>query len=52
MPSFSNVRYLFYSDIDLLTAVLAFHEHKIAHPFDEVSTNLEDRDRKDIYSIT
>ena len=35
MPGFSNVRYRFYSDIDLLTAVLALHERKIAHPFDK-----------------
>ena len=33
MPGFSNVRYRFYSDIDRLTAVLALHERKIAHPF-------------------
>ena len=46
------MRYRFYSDIDRLTAVLALHERKIAHPFDEVSTNLEDRDRKDIYSVS
>ena len=35
MPGFSNVRYRFYSDIDRLTAVLALHERKIAHPFDK-----------------
>ena len=52
MPGFSNVRYRFYSDIDRLTVVLALHERKIAHQFDKVSANLEDRDRRDIYSIT
>ena len=52
MPGFSSVRYRFYSDIDWLTDVLALHEHKIAHRFDKVSANLEDRDRGDIYSIT
>ena len=35
IPGFSNVRYRFYSDIDRLTAVLALHERKIAHPFDK-----------------
>ena len=35
MPGFSNVRYRFYSNIDRLTAVLALHERKIAHPFDK-----------------
>ena len=35
MPGFSKVRYRFYSDIDRLTAVLALHERKIAHPFDK-----------------
>ena len=35
MAGFSNVRYRFYSDIDRLTAVLALHERKIAHPFDK-----------------
>ena len=35
MPGFLNVRYRFYSDIDRLTAVLALHERKIAHPFDK-----------------
>ena len=38
------MRYRFYSDIDRLTAVLALHERKIAHRFDKVSANLEDRD--------
>ena len=35
MPGFLNMRYRFYSDIDRLTAVLALHERKIAHPFDK-----------------
>ena len=35
MPGFSNVKYQFYSNIDRLTAVLALHERKIAHPFDK-----------------
>ena len=35
LPGFSNVRYRFYSDIDRLTAVLALHKRKIAHPFDK-----------------
>ena len=52
MPGFSNVRYRFYSDIDRLTVVLALHERKIAHRFDKVFANLEDRDRRDIYSVT
>ena len=50
MPGFSNVRYRFYSDIDQLTDVLALHERKIAHPFDKVSANLEDHDRRDSVS--
>ena len=52
MPGFSNVRYRFYGDIDRLTAVLALHECKIAHPFDKVSANLDDRDRRDTYSVS
>ena len=52
MPGFSNVRYRFYSDIDQLTDVLALHERKIAHPFNKVSANLEDHDRRDIYSVS
>ena len=52
MPGFQNVRYRLYSDIDLLTDVLALHERKIDHRFDKVSANLEDRDRRAIYSIT
>ena len=52
MSGFSNVRYRFYSDIGRLTAVLALHEREIAHPFDKVSANLEDRDRRDIYSVS
>ena len=52
MPGFWNVRYRFYSDIDWITDVLTIHERKIAHRFDKVSVNLEDRDRRDIYSIT
>ena len=52
MPSFSNVRYRFYSDIDQLTSVLALHEREIAHPFDKVFAKLEDRDRRDIYSVS
>ena len=35
MPGLSNLRYWFYSDIDWVTAVLALHECKIAHPFDK-----------------
>ena len=46
------MRYRFYSDIDWLSDVLALHERKIAHRFDKVSANLEDRDRRDIYSVT
>ena len=52
MPGFSNVRYWFYSDIDRLTDFLALNERKIAHRFNKVSANLEDRDRRYIYSIT
>ena len=52
LPGSQNVRYLFYSDVDWLTDVLALHERKIAHRFDKVSANLEDRDRRDIYSVT
>ena len=52
MPGFSNVRYRFYSDIDRLTAVLALHERKIAHRFDKCLLTLEDRDRRDIYSVS
>ena len=52
MPGCLNVRYWFYSDIDRLTDVLALHERKIAHRFDKVSANLEERARRDIYSIT
>ena len=46
------MRYRFYSDIDWLTDVLAMDERKIAHRFDKVSANLEDPDRRDIYSIS
>ena len=35
MPGFYNVRYLFYSDIEWLTGVLASHERNIAHWFDK-----------------
>ena len=52
MPGFQNVRYRFYSDIDWFTDVLALHEHKTAHWFNKVCANLEDPDRRDIYSIT
>ena len=52
MPGFSNVRYRFYTDIDRLTDVLALHERKIAHWFDKEYANLEDGDRRDIYSVS
>ena len=35
------MRYLFYSDIDWLSDVLALHEHKRAHRFDKVPANLD-----------
>ena len=43
---------MLYSGIVWLTNVLALHERKIAHRFDEDFANLEDRDRRDIYSVT
>ena len=46
------MRYRFYSDINWLTDVLALHERKIAHRFDKVSANLEERDRREIYSLS
>ena len=46
------MRYRFYSNINWLTDVLALHERKIVHRFDEMSANLEDRGRRDIYSVT
>ena len=52
MPGSSNVRYQSCSGIDWLTDVLALHEHKKAHQFDKESTNLEDRDRRNIFCVT